>query len=125
NGRLVPMGKTAAIRVVKAEQGWMELVKIVKDIVVIKNVVTLMGNEIVNMSLLYIRGVPLTQIFEGKFSAMKATKTYRAQEQRFEELSTLMYVPGILQGQARTQVEQEMLILQDAMQRNPVYELME
>jgi hypothetical protein len=124
DGEFQPLGRKAAVVLLRGERGWQELVKMVKDIWVIKNLVTLLGNEFSNMSLLWLRGVPPHKIVTGKIAAYRATFDYRNALKERDKLEWTLKM-GLLTGQAKIAAEDEIVILNDTLTKNPVHELME
>lgn len=124
DGGMRPLGRKAAVALLRAEHGWQEMVRIVKDIWVIKNLVTLLGNEFSNMTMLFLHGVPPHRIVTQRIAAWRATMLYRSQEAQKNGLE-IELASGTLTGQARVKAQQRVTMLQDAMSRNPVHELME
>ena len=118
------LGEKAALRILRVENIWQELVKEIKDIWVIKNFFTLMGNESSNLSILMLYGVPLKDIFQQKALAYKATLQYQAERRRLSDLQRMVDLK-ILGQKELQEAEQEMLKLEDSLHRNPVRELVD
>ena len=100
-----------------------EMVKIVKDTLVIKSLFTLMGNESSNFSILVLHGVPISEIVKSKVVAYASTKEYIVHRQRREYLERLVG-KGHLKGKDLATAHQEILELTSTMEANPVAELM-
>ena len=113
------IGKTAALRVMQAENIWQEIVKVIKDSYVIKSLFTLLGNEVSNATLLYMQGVPMQDIIKGKVEAIRATSAYNKDRRKFYELSTKVD-NGYVTGNVEAAYRQEMLELQERMRTNPI-----
>ncbi len=118
------MGQKAALRVVQAENVWQEIVRMVKDNYVIKSLFTFLGNEMSNATLLWLQGVPIHEIIQGKAVAFRATVDYMGDRRRHDELSRKVEV-GYITGQAKTDAEQEIIELNERMQRSPVKDLID
>jgi hypothetical protein len=110
-------------RVAKGERMWQEIVREIKDIVVVKNVTTLMGNIYSNFSFLYAAGVPWKDILHHHIVAIKGTLSYYEDTARLAELETLI-ATGYTQGNAN-EVRREIVRLRDLVDRNPVKKLMD
>lgn len=116
-------GEKAALRVGQAEDVMQELVKEAKDILVVKNISTLVGNMISNISLLAIEGVPLRTMVESHAVAIKGAMDYRKDAKRVTQIRQLLEVGYVPQGQAA--LEQELVQAQDRMARNPIKPLID
>ena len=119
-----PLGKRLAYYLVNAENFIQAAVTIVKDIFVIKNLVTLMGNEFSNLTIAVARGMSIPEYIRKKVEATQATEAYRTKEQQVNELGWQLRT-GLLKGKARTNAEAEVIRLKSDMAKNPVHELME
>ena len=118
-------GEKAALRVTQAENVWQELVRTVKDIWVIRNFVTLLGNELSNLSVLMLRGVPIQKILSDKIEAWRNTSQYTKDRQRVSEIEKNLNVSNLLTPAERNEALQEIEMLRTNMEKNPVHELME
>lgn len=119
-----PMGKSAALRVMQAENIWQELVRLVKDIWVIRNLITLVNNELSNLSLLVIWGINPVQYIKGRVAAWQAMTAYQKNRAQHFELSKLVSL-GMLNGTALTDAEAEIAILDGALEYNQVHDLVQ
>lgn len=117
-------GKKAALRVTQAENVWQELVKTVKDIWVIKNLVTLLGNESSNMFLLKLAGVPISSIIRDKITAYKATIEFARARREHDNLQRQLDA-GYLGDRSVQEVQSRMRELEDSMARSPVKDLVD
>lgn len=113
-------GKKVGKRLRQVEDVWQETARLIKDTVVIKNIVTLMGNEISNISQLWLSGVPIRDIVNHKITATKASLDYQRDS---DELSQLVQQQEAGLGNAAT--VQRIRQLEDALQNNPVHEMVE
>ena len=118
-GQVKYIGKKAALRAVQTERVWQEIVGMVKDAVVIKNLITLVNNEISNASFLLLRNVGIADIIKGKAIAWRATRDYRAARVRHHKLKTLVENKYYV-NQVKTDAEQEMIELEEVMKNNPM-----
>jgi hypothetical protein len=116
-------GEKAALRVGQAEDIMQELVKEAKDILVIKNITTLVGNMMSNISLLLIEGVSPRNIIESHAVAIKGALDYRKDNKRLIQIRQALEVGYIPEGQKA--LEDEMLELQDRIARNPIKPLID
>ena len=116
-------GEKAALRVGQAEDMMQELVKEAKDILVVKNITTLVGNMISNISLLAIEGVPIRTMIESHAVAIKGAMDYRKDARRVMQLRQMLEVGYVPQGQQA--LEQELVQAQDRMARNPIKPLID
>lgn len=119
DGTTKPMGSRRALRLVRAENMWQEIVNVVKDTWVIKNLVTLIGNELSNATVLALRGVPLREIARGKAEGIQATVAYQTARRERDSLQRQVDF-GYITGQARMEAEQRIVELDDELERNPV-----
>jgi hypothetical protein len=113
----------AAVLVMRSERAWQELVREVKDTIVNKTGVVLLGNIYSNFSLLMLQGVPLRDILHHHLVAIRGTMAYQADRQELEQLKTLLKT-GHTQGQD-ARIQREITRLEDAIARNPVTKLVE
>lgn len=115
--------RKVALRIRKAEDMWQEVVQELKDIVVVRNVVTLLGNIKSNLSLLLWQGVSPRDMIRHHRVAIRGAIDYRqdnAELIRLKMLRASGYVAGGMQA-----IDQEIALLEDAIARNPVRELIE
>ena len=87
NGKVVPLGKQAALRMSQGGAMWDEAVKIIKDALVIKTGFTLMGNELSNASVLMLVGAPVNYIAKKKVEAYGFTMDYLEHERELFHLN--------------------------------------
>lgn len=109
-------GNNAKIRGVQIERTWQEAVKLMKDIVVIRNVKTMVANTMSNALLLLAHGVSATDIVKDSLLAVRAGISYR------RDMANLM---SIRQKQRAgvgdfDKLEQQALKLEDSINRNPL-----
>lgn len=115
--------KRAANYVARGEQVWQEMVKEIKDIIVIKSIGVMVGNIWSNISYLMLSGVSLKEIIKHHRVAMKASTAYMADTQDLERLRLYKesgYVPN-----GQQDIDREIARLQDAVNRNPIKELID
>ena len=117
------LGKKAMMHLNRADEIWQLIIKEVKDIYVIKNLSTLVGNIRSNVSELIWFGVPVTDIVRDHRIALKGATAYRKDSEALASLR-MKLESGFTQGQ-ENQIKREILILEDALVKNPVRELIE
>ena len=117
------MGEKAAYNIRRAEDIWQELVHETKDILVVKNVVTLMGNVGSNISLLYWYGVPMKDMLHHHRVALKGAMAYRKDSAALAELETKL-ASGFTQGND-AEIQFKITRLKDAIARNPVKQMID
>lgn len=111
------LGKKAYLRVRQAEDVWAEIVKELKDILVIKTGLTLLGNVVSNVSLLVWHGVPVTDMARNHRIALEGVVNYRRDH---NELLKLQQLHDAGRGGDPKAIEQRIRELQDALDHNPV-----
>jgi hypothetical protein len=117
------MGNMAELRVAQVERGWQELVKEIKDTLVVKSFTTLTGNFRSNLTYLVLAGVPLRDILNSHLVALRGATAYRKDH---AELLQLQTETDLSYNQAQDTARQDRIVeLQDALQRNPVRALIE
>jgi len=114
----------AATGIKAGEDAVQELIKEVKDILVIKNFFTLAGNIMSNLALLSWSGVPMKEIVKSHKEAYEGALRYQKdQKELFQTRQKLN------QGSVNTQVEKELKStiarLEHRLSNNPVAELIE
>jgi hypothetical protein len=115
--------KRIGARVAKGERIWQEIVKEIKDIVVVKNVTTLVGNIYSNFSLLSIKGVSWKDMIHHHTVAIKGALAYERDTARLFDLEKQLE-SGVM-GSAEAELRHEIARLKDLIARNPVKELMD
>lgn len=114
----------AAWRVSQAERAWQEVTREVKDIFVVKNITTMVGNLRSNISLMFVYGVPPSVIATEHLVALKGATAWRHDQQELTKLSA-MKAAGHFPGMTADALDAQILRLQDAMARNPIRTLVE
>ena len=117
------LGKQAMMKLNRADEIWQLIIKEVKDIYVIKNLSTLVGNIRSNVSELVWFGVPVKDIVRDHRIALKGATAYRKDKEQLDALR-MKLDSGYVQGQ-ENEIKREILRLEDALARNPVRELIE
>ena len=117
------LGKKAMMHLNRADEIWQLIIKEIKDIYVIKNLSTLVGNIRSNVSELIWFGVPVTDIVRDHRIALKGATAYRKDSEALAALR-MKLESGYTQGQGN-EIKREIVRLEDALARNPVRELIE
>ncbi len=110
------------LRIRQTEDVWQEIVGVVKDILVIKSLVTFLGNLSSNVTLLAWTGVPINKIISGHVKGFINTVKYERDEKSLFALKSKVET-GYFAGDMKREVEQSIVRLEDALERNPVHEL--
>ena len=111
-------GEKAELRVGQAEDVMQELVKLTKDILVVKNIATMVGNIMSNITLLAAQGVSLPQAIKSHAIGLKGAISYRKDNKRLIQLERALSVGYVPEG--TRSVEDEIIEIKDRMARNPV-----
>ena len=119
-----PLGEKAAVRILQAEDTVQELVKIVKDIWIIKNLFTLLGNTLSNISTLMLRGVPLKAILKDTLDSYNLTKEFQDQTTELHDLRLNLEL-GVITGAAIDKANQDINLLEQSLESNPIRSLMD
>jgi hypothetical protein len=115
-------GEKAALRVGQAEDMMQELVKEAKDILVVKNITTLVGNMMSNISLLLVEGVSIKDIISSHAVAIKGAMDYRKDAKRVQQLRQALEIGYVSNSAA---MQNELVQAQDRMARNPIKPLID
>lgn len=117
------LGAKAAMRIARAENVWEEVVREVKDIWVIKNVVTLLGNITSNLTELFWFGVNPVNMVRDHREALQGILSYQ------RDFNEKLRLENILESGYLTQpaeeIEARLVELEDSINRNPVKELVD
>lgn len=114
-------GNNAKIRGVQGERAWQEAVSLVKDIVVIRNVKTILANTMSNALLLSAHGVSPSEIVKDTLLSVRAGLSYR------RDMAQLLAAQQKQRAGVGdfNKLEQEILKLQDSLSRNPLASFIE
>lgn len=116
--------KRRAAKIVRqAENIWQEVVKEVKDIIVVKSGIVLLGNITSNFSLLMAEGVGISDMIRHHRVALKGATAYLRDTEALHALQTRL-ATGFTQGND-AEIQREITRLEDAIARNPVKELID
>lgn len=114
----------AARRLKMGEDIWQAFVREAKDTMVVKSGITLLGNFSSNLTELMWFGVPIKDIVVHHRVAMKGALAYRKDSENLERIN-LQLSTGYLPAANQRILEREKVILEDALARNPVRELID
>lgn len=112
-------GKKAATIIERSENIWQDMVKIVKDVWVVRNLTTLLGNIASNTMLLLWYGVPPQDIVNSHREAFTGLINYQKDSSELAQLELSEKVKPTSKGQERIRE------LQFNLERNPVRELVD
>ncbi len=118
--------KRAAVVVTRSERIWQSLVQETKDIIVVKTGTVLLGNVWSNLSLLWLKGVSFKEMAQHHAVAMAGATAYMADSEELARLRLLVQAgyAGTEEGGMKA-IQEKILVLEDALARNPVRELIE
>lgn len=121
-GSRYAFGNKAQLRLKQGEDLWQALVRTVKDIRVIRNVTTLLGNITSNISLVWIRGMPLKDALEAHREGLIAASSWMQDSHELEKLRQAM-AAGIIPdtGLHRARIQQ----LTQSLNSNPIKPLVD
>ena len=105
-------------KAMKAEQAIQDIMAVVKNVIVIRNIHTLLGNQTNNMSILMARGINPKSIVEDSIEALRAGTQYRKDMSRKVSLEQNLLV-GV--GNP-TAIRNELNRVNDSLNRNPLKE---
>lgn len=109
-------------KVLAVEDMFEALSKEIKDFLVVKSGVTLLGNIVSNLTLLWAYGVPISDIVRHHRTALKGALDWHKDSSELRRLQTMRdsgYVVGTLD-----ELNQRIAVLEGQMARNPVRETM-
>lgn len=114
-------GNNAKIRGVQGERAWQEGVRLMKDIIVIRNVKTMLANTMSNAMLLMAHGVSTTDIVKDTLLSVRSGLQYR------RDVATLLSAQQKQRAGVGdfNQLEQVILKAQDSLARNPLASFIE
>lgn len=115
--------KRGAVVVRRIEDAWQEMVQEVKDFIVVKTGTVLLGNQLSNMGMLAMKGVPLVQSLKDQHEALVGIMNYERDRLALARLQAL--VDTGYATKSMDEVKAEMVRLEDSMARNPVKELVD
>ena len=119
----IEYAKRTGVVVKRAEDAWKTISDEVKNIVVVKTGIVLLGNVWSNATLLMMHGISLVDIAKHHKTAFTAARNYQETSEELFKLQTQLNTGYNLSN--RNALEQRILILKNAIARNPVTELMD
>ena len=117
--------KHTIARMRKTGEIWDEMVKEVKDILVIKTGLTLVGNFVSNLSVLYLAGVPITKMAQLHKEGYNGIVSYQKDTKELSINQALLAGNPTMTSAKRRAIEDRIAILEDDIAANPVRELVE
>lgn len=111
------------LHLLRGERGMQEIVREIKDIIVIRTLNVMVDNILSNFTFLWTKGVPLKDMVHHHLVAWNGAYSYRKDHARIGELQTQLDT-GYTQGKD-SEIRREMAKLKDRMARNPVTPLIE
>lgn len=118
------LGTKAALRVRQGEDIWETIVREAKDIIVVKSGITLLGNQLSNMSLLLAYGVGPREMLHHFRISMQGAMAHRRDSAELFRLQRALET-GYTQGGNVAEMKARAAKLQDALARNPVRQMIE
>lgn len=115
--------RTAGVRMRRGERAVQEIVREIKDTIVIRGINTMIGNIKSNMSLLLIHGVSPWELAHHHWVAIKGATDYRTDRAELANLR-LKLASGYTLGN-EDEIQRRIAELEDALVRNPVRELID
>lgn len=115
--------KRAGMLIRKGERAWQEIVKEVKDVIVIRTGTVLLWNVVSNMTLLAAQGVGFKDMARHHAVAYKSAAAYQRDSDELDQLKGQIEA-GYVMGGVK-EVRRRITELEDAIARNPVRDLIE
>ena len=115
--------RRAQAAVNKGEDIWQEIVKEVKDIIVIKSGIVYLGNEFSNKTQLLIKGISAKEIFTSQVTGMSALKQWKDDTNKLSDLENQVKAGYLLQSEDETL--RMMRLLEDSLEKNPLKPLID
>jgi len=116
-------GNKAANKVRRAEDKWKEVVALTKDIVVVRNLWTLVGNTTSNATMLFWKGLTPIQIIKYQTEAADRLNDYQKISNRLLKLTNKVGTVGSIQEEQ--ELRRKIHELKFKLERNPVHGLVE
>lgn len=111
-------------KVVTAENTIQEIVKYVKDVIVIRSAIVTIGNTYSNLQQLWLSGVSLKDIVTNYTQAFEAYRKYKKFDKE-RRLVALKLQNKILSDKAKKKLETQLIKLEDELVNNPLTELID
>jgi hypothetical protein len=117
-------GPSVALRVRQAEDVWQELVAVTKDIRVIKNLFTLLGNIQANLSFLLWQGITPKQIVDTHVEALEGVIQYQTDKNELFKVEALLR-SGMINGKGARDLYNRRAELLHSIDTSPVKDLID
>lgn len=115
--------KRSAVTVRRAEAVVFDIVKEMKNNIVIKNISVLMGNISSNQGILLMNGLSYKQIVELQFEGLKAVMSYQTNRKALAALKMKLDIGYGVSDE--DEIRSEIIRLEEDIKRNPAYELID
>ena len=116
--------KRGAVTMRRAENIWQEVVRETKDTIVVKTGTVMLDNIVSNISLLRIHGVGPSDLIKHHRVAFKAARAYQQDKSKVFQLEQKLSL-GMLTPEEARKASRELVMLEDAIARNPVLPLID
>ena len=116
--------KRGAVTMRRAENIWQEVVRETKDTIVVKTGTVMLDNIVSNISLLKIHGVSPSDLIKHHRVAFKAARAYQQDKSKVFQLEQKLSL-GMLTPEEARKASRELVMLEDAIARNPVLPLID
>lgn len=116
--------KRGAVIMRRAENIWQEVVRETKDTIVVKTGTVMLDNIVSNISLLKIHGVSPSDLIKHHRVAFKAARAYQQDKSKVFQLEQKLSL-GMLTPEDARKASRELVMLEDAIARNPVLPLID
>lgn len=107
------------------EEVWQELVRMAKDVIVVKTGATLLGNIVSNYAVLVTEGVPASDIVKYSVAAWKGATKYQQDKNKLDKLKVEVNAKGNLSPIQLARMNREIALLENSISTNPIYPLVE
>lgn len=116
--------KSAGIKLRKGELATQEIVKAIKDTIVIKTINVALDNIISNQTVLWIEGVPLKRSIELQTQAYRSALKYQNDQKELHRLNMLIN-SGAFQGNDLNELVRASLKVEQEIELNPVKQMLD
>lgn len=107
------------------EELWQELVRMAKDIIVVKTGAVTLGNIISNYAVLATEGIPTSDIVKYSIVAWKGATKYQQDKNKLDKLKVEVNAKGNLSPIQLARMNREIALLENSISTNPIYPLVE
>lgn len=109
----------------QGEEVWQEVVRMVKDTIVVKTGATLVGNVISNFAVLMTEGVSFSDIIKYHAIAWKGANKYQKDKNKLDSLKLELENRNNLSATEAAKMKREIVLLENSISTNPVYSLVQ